>query len=260
MSKRETLAGARLGAGTDRKSGDRAMRAIRPVCGPLTLGALLLALAPAAAAAAPVPADEEKALREKALQLNDITGDDPITGMIITLVEEKEKTKKLLAIALKMSKNQPKDKPPLFNVNATWILGRTAHRLKDAEAGEHFLRLNAAQALKLYSTKKFVGAYEGLVDLLYENKRYAEVEKICREILELEGDREIESFKVTALEMLAQSLAKQGKTEQAMTLLDNLIKSARKVRDERSEILLSRLQGQILREAGKFEDAAKLYE
>jgi len=229
--------------------------------GRLALIALLLAVVLGTARTAPA-ADDDKALREKALKLNDITGEDPVTGMIMTLVEDKEKesTKKLLAVALKMAKEQPKDKDPIFNVNATWILGRAAQYLKEAETAEFFLRQNAAQALKLYSTKKFVSAYGRLIDLLYENKRYAEVEKICREILELQGGDDITAFKVDALEMLAQSLAKQGKTDTALTLMDNLIKGAKKARDERSEILLSRLKGQILREAGKFEDAAKLYE
>jgi len=230
------------------------------VWGRLTLVALLLAIAPGAARRAPA-ADDDKVLQEKALKLNEVTGEDPVTGTILTLVEEKERasTKKLLAAALKMAKAAPKDKP-VFNINATWILGRAAQVLKDSETAEYFLRQNAAQALKLYSTKKFVAAYGRLVDVLYENKRYTEVEKICREILELEGGDDINTFKVEALEMLAQSLAKQGKTDAALALLDNLIKSAGKVKDERSEILLSRLKGQVLREAGKFEEAAKLYE
>src|SRR5437868_12544347 len=106
MRKRETPDGACRKAGTDRESGDRPMRVTGPVWGRLTLVALLLAIAPSAARTAPVPADDDKALRARALQLNEITGDDPITGMIVTLVEDKEKaaTKKLLAVAQKMAK------------------------------------------------------------------------------------------------------------------------------------------------------------
>src|SRR5262249_25518421 len=202
---------------------------------------------------------------EKALKLNEITGEDPITGMIITLAEDKEKenTKKLLGVALKMAKEQPKDKTPVFNVNATWILGRSAQLLRESEAAEYFLRQNAAQALKLYSTKKFMAAYDRLVEVLYAGKRYEEVEKLCREILELDGrdgDRELARFKLKALELLVRTLSKQGKSDRALKLVDDLIKTAKRDSNDVQELLLSELKGWVLREAGKAEEAAKLYE
>src|SRR5262245_38328969 len=117
MSKRETPDGACRKAGTDRESGEKPMRATGPVWGRLTLVAMLLAIAPGAPHRA-LAADDDKALQAKALKLNEVTGEDPITGMILTLAEDKAETKKLLTTALKMAKAAPKDKP-VFNVNAT---------------------------------------------------------------------------------------------------------------------------------------------
>src|SRR5215475_12405034 len=64
--------------------------------------------------------DEE--LRKKALSLNNVTGDDPIKGQIKELAEDKEGTKKLLGVAVAMSK----EKPQPFNFNAAYVLARAA--------------------------------------------------------------------------------------------------------------------------------------
>ena len=58
-------------------------------------------------------ADDDTALRKRALALNEITGDDPIRGEIRVLTDDKDGTKKLLAVALKMAK----EKDPPFNFN-----------------------------------------------------------------------------------------------------------------------------------------------
>ena len=51
-------------------------------------------------------ADEQSELRQKALSLNDITGDDPIEGQVKDLVADPAGTKKLLAVAVKMAKEK----------------------------------------------------------------------------------------------------------------------------------------------------------
>ena len=53
-----------------------------------------------------VTADEQSELRQKALSLNDITGDDPIEGQVKDLVADPAGTKKLLAVAVKMAKEK----------------------------------------------------------------------------------------------------------------------------------------------------------
>lgn len=237
------------------------MKPIRPV----GVGLLLLALLSLCGAvqAAPVPGDDDKALRDKALQLNEPTGEDAITGTIMNLVDDKEKerSKKLLAVALKMSKAQEKDKPP-FNVNATWILARTAQVLREYDTSEYFYRQHVAQAIKLYSSKRIVSAYDKLMEVLYAAKKFDEVERLCQDILAERGprDEELARIKLKALETLVKSLSKQNKTEQALKLVENLIKLAKQDDNEIQEVLMSELKGMVLREAGKVEEAAKLYE
>src|SRR5262245_41012073 len=118
----------------------------------LALAVLLACFLVGPGRAAPVPKDDEKALRDKALKLNEITGDDPILGQIVTMIEDKENSKKLLAVALKMAKEKGKEHP--FNINATFILARVAQRLNDVDTSDAFYQLNAEQALKLSSSQK----------------------------------------------------------------------------------------------------------
>jgi len=63
-----------------------------------------------------------------------------------------------------------------------------------------------------------------------------------------------------ALELLVRTLSKQGKSDRALKLVDDLIKGAKRDSNDVQELLLSELKGWVLREAGKAEEAAKLYE
>jgi tetratricopeptide (TPR) repeat protein len=205
-------------------------------------------------AAAPILKDEEQQLREKALKLNDITGDEPIQGQILTFIEDKPGTKKLLAAAYKLAKDKGKEQP--FNVNATYILARTAQALKPPEVdiSEYFYRQHAAQALKLESSQKVARAYNGLISLFYENKRFADSEKVCKEFLELPGDAEMSRFKFLAMRSMVLTQAKQGKIDEALKLVENLI------RLNPENWLTRQLKGHVLREAGKYDEAVKIYE
>src|SRR5216683_652240 len=104
-------------------------------------------------------ADEQGELRQKALSLNDITGDDPIDAQIKELVADSAGTKKLLA--------------------------RAADQLKDLESGQVLYRLCASEALKLRSTDKMVQAYIGLNEMLMAHKKFDDAINVCKEVLEL---------------------------------------------------------------------------
>lgn len=230
------------------------MRATGTFSGRLIVVALLVLILTSPGRTAPLPQDEEQSLRQKALKLNEITGDDPILGQIITLLEDKENTRKLLTVALKMAKEKDKDKDPVFNLNATYILARVASRLKELDASEYFYKQQAAQALKLASSQKFVRAYTGLIDLLFANKRYVEAEKVCKEFLELRGDENIQRFKMLVLRRMVQTQTKQGKVDDALKVVDNLLKA------QPENWLTRELKGWVLRESGKLDEAAKTYE
>src|SRR5262249_3550286 len=76
----------------------------------------------------------------------------------------------------------------------------------------------------------------------------------CKEFLELRGDDNIQRFKMLVLRRLVQTQAKQGKVDEALRVVDNLIK----VQPE--NWLTRELKGWVLREAGKYQEAAKTYE
>src|SRR4051794_29389889 len=102
-------------------SGDRSMRARRPLYRQGTALVVLLACLAGAGRAAADAKDEEQRLRDRALQLNEITGLDPIRGEIVTLLNDKDGTRKLVKAAYRMALDgdKEKDKDPVFNINAT---------------------------------------------------------------------------------------------------------------------------------------------
>ena len=195
----------------------------------------------------------DQAAREQALQLNDITGSDAVTGKIIALLQDKTKTTKLLAAALKFAKEKEKTKEQPFNVNATWILARAASGLKQLDAAEFFYRQHAHQALQLGSSQKFVRGYTSLIDLLLSNKKYADAEKVCREFLE-KGDEGVQRYKMLVLRRLVQTQSRMGKGKEALKMVESLIKA------QPSNWLALELKGWVLRDQNQFAEAAKAYE
>jgi tetratricopeptide (TPR) repeat protein len=194
--------------------------------------------------------DEDAPQRKQLLALNEVTGDDPIRGHFQRLVKDPEGTKNLLAVAVKMAK----EKPVPFNYNAAYILGRTAQGLKEIDTSVTFYRLCFDEAARLKSGNKISQAFLGLIAVHYENGKFEESEKLCREFLEMRGDETIRRLKPAILRQMIQSLAKQGKSDEANKLLDDLIKA------QPENWLTLELRGWVQREAGQFGDAAKTYE
>ncbi len=79
-----------------------------------------------------------------------------------------------------------KDKPQPFTYNATLILGTVAYQVKDYAAAETFYRLHLDQAKQLRSIEGQITAYGGLIQTFYNNKKYAEAEKACKEVRDLD--------------------------------------------------------------------------
>ncbi len=198
------------------------------------------------ATAAPAPD-----LRQQALKLNNITGQDPIKGQIETLVKDPAATKDLLKVAAGMAKE--KEQP--FNYNALYILAQTSYFLKDDADAETFYRLAIKQANELHSGVKQVQGYAGLLTVLTANKKYEEAEKLCREVRQLPGeDDTLRRFKILVRRRLALIEAHLGKLKEANAIVDEMMK------DAPDNWLGLELKGEVEREAGKYEDAAKTYE
>jgi tetratricopeptide (TPR) repeat protein len=218
-----------------------------------TLLAALTVLAGACLApAAPAP-DKDQDLRNKALKLNDVTGEDPIKGAIEALIKDADTTKKLLDVAEKMVKDT-KEKEQPFNYNATYILARSAQKLEQTAQAETFYRLAAKQALELKSGTRLTQAYNGLIDVLFVEKKYEDAEKICKEFLGLRGDETVDRLKVYVLRRLIQAYSRQNKFDEANKILDALIKA------QPDNWLTLELKGWVQREAGQYDESAKTYE
>lgn len=190
---------------------------------------------------------EDDPLRQKALGLNDITGDDPIKAEIKGLLDDKTGTKKLLPVAVKMAKE--KDQP--FNYNGALILARVAHILKDYPSAEAFYRICVDQAGKLQSGRKLAEGYSGLLEVLFNSKKYDECTKLCREFLEMP---QIEDGKDVVLEIFVQALTRQGKTKEANDIVDRLSKLSP------DDLSILELKSVVQIESGKYNEAVKTYE
>jgi tetratricopeptide (TPR) repeat protein len=227
----------------------------------LRLGLAVAALALAGAVRA---ADDGKALREQVLALNQITGESPIRGEILTLVEDKDKTPKLLAAAVKMAGE--KDQP--LNYNAAYILARSAQLLKDSDSARVMYRVCIDQAKKVSSPTRLFDAYRGLIADYYIANKYDDARKLCQEFLDVppakpSGPDDLETPKYNATLRRAQELirreqvqilVKQGKIDDANKIVDEMLKK------DPDDMDAMEVRALIRREAGDYAAAAKTYE
>jgi len=220
----------------------------------MILAALWLLLAGGLAAAAEEVAEgksDEAALRKRLLDLNDITGADPMRGRLKEMIDDTATTKKLLGVAVKMSK----EKPQPLNRNATYLLALAAESIKDVDTSAAFYRLNATQAMRLYSERGMATAYVGLIQMYHDNKRFTDSEKVCKEFLDIEGEEDdaVERIKPLVMRRMILAIAKQGSVERALKMVEDQIKN-----DSRNWLHRA-LKAQVLREADKLDEAAKTY-
>ncbi len=192
---------------------------------------------------------EDVDYKKKALALNDITGTAPARGQLFELLKDKAGTKKLLLEAAKLAKekNQP------FNMNASLILARAGQAFKDYDASLVFYRIYTEQVNKLQSSTKLVDAYSGMIQLLYDNKQYAECEKACREFLEQSGDDFVDTVKDAVKRRRVMAIMKMGEGDRAVRILDKMIE------DDPKAWLNVELRGRLLREQEKYDEAVKVY-
>ncbi|MFO0880094.1 MAG: tetratricopeptide repeat protein [Gemmataceae bacterium] len=190
-------------------------------------------------------------LRKLALSLNEVTGADPMRGVLQDLIANPTKTRKLVAQATKMTDETPQP----FNRNATFLLALVAENLKDVDASARFYRLNAKQSLGLLSERSMAQAYVGLIQLYADNKRFADSEKVCKEFLALEGEEDdaVERLKPLVMRRMILAIAKQGSPDRALKMVDDLIKG-----DPRNWLHRG-LKAQVLRESDRLDDAGKVY-
>jgi tetratricopeptide (TPR) repeat protein len=200
------------------------------------------------AAAAPSPTADDTP-QKKLLRLNELTGDDAALGKIFEFVEEGRAAKSLLQEAAKIAKDKGKEQP--FNVNATFVLAKTAELLRETDVAETFYRIHIDQTLQLMSWEKLGEGYTGLIKTLYQDRRFEESEKVCQEFLSI-NDRDKESLKLIKPGVLRQMvliMGKEGKTDKATELIDKIIQS------QPDNPLNHITKGQFLVDRGKMDEA-----
>jgi tetratricopeptide (TPR) repeat protein len=133
--------------------------------------------------------------------------------------------------------------------NGTAILARTAHILKQYDVAEKFYDQQVELATKLKSGPKMLTAYENLIDMYFDAKRYQEAIDKCESIMDMRGPKEIEDAKPFILERIIQATAKQGKVDEALNMTKNILQAT-----DNSWYFL-RLRGLIEREGGKIDTA-----
>jgi tetratricopeptide (TPR) repeat protein len=227
--------------------------------------------------ARPAPAaGKDETVRKQALALNHLTGNDPIDGAFNALLKDKEGAKKLL----KEAKSMVKETPQPFNYYTALMLAQLAEEYKDLEAGEAFYRACIDQANKVQSGRKITQAFVGLIGLYYDNGKYKSSVKVCKEFLELKANDakpkvyvlaatdalgedtfiDLESYdpvrrsKPSVHRLMIQAVSKQGRFEEATQMVDRLIKA------QPDDWLNLALKGLVCKEAGRYKQAAKVYE
>jgi tetratricopeptide (TPR) repeat protein len=213
----------------------------------------LVAVALLAAAATSGRADDEKnPLREELLKLNSVTGEKAQQTKLRALVKDREKAKKLAAEAGAMLKDA-KGKANPFNYNGALIVARMSHYVKRYDVAEPLYEYLVETATKLKNGENMVTAYEGLIDLYFDAKKYATAAETCEKYVDTEGPDEFEGYKPFILERLIKARAKEEKFEEALRLADQLVKA-----DDGGWYFLQ-TKAWVLHEQGKIAAAIDLY-
>jgi pentatricopeptide repeat protein len=240
--------------------------------------ALWLALPVLLGSVLPAQAAQDEPLRREVIQIGQITGKDAFKAQLEGLTTDKTHTRRLVAAAAKMARAKDGD----LTYSGALLLARAAEDQKDYKSCEALYRVCMDQGAKLCSFLKVLQSYGGLIEALYKGKKYADAVRICREFLELKtgddrprvfaflvqdkfgetGFREIEDkdydltqpIRPEVHNLMIKALAKDGKYDQALKLVENLIRANPNDWSDRQ------LKGWVLREASRFNEAAKIYE
>jgi tetratricopeptide (TPR) repeat protein len=216
----------------------------------------------------------EDALKKELAQLNVLTGNEPMRGVLKSLIDDKEHAKKLFAYGLPAAKKKE------LSYNGALVLGLAAAEMKEMKTAETYLRVCMDQGAKLQSFEKLKQSYGLLIELYYDYKMYADASRICKELLELNTDDGKERLVIALMtnrrgeaefrepqerfdtaqrlrpyiyEIYVKSTAKQGKFDQAIKLAESLAK-------KKNDWIDHHLLGWVYKEAGKLDMAASTYE
>ena len=191
-------------------------------------------------------------LKAELLKFNRPSNKEQLRTKLFAFIKDKERAKKGVALAYKLQKAaKGEDKP--FNLNGALGIGEVAILVKEYKAAEYFLEYAIEAGTKLESGEKLVQAYDGLIALYWEQKRYQDVIDVCERFNELTGPEEVLVDRPFKLERLVQAKARQGNTNEALRITESLIQL-----DEGGWYFVQ-LKGWVQREAGKIDDSIETY-
>ena len=231
----------------------------RKLLGTLFIGIVSLGLAVTSAAQT-----GEKGLLKELTELNLLTGSEPMSGALKALVDDPEHAKQLVKFGLPAAQKKE------MSYNAALVLGLVAADLKDMKAAETYFRVCMDQAVKVQSFEKLKQSYGLVIELYFDFKQYADCSRVCKELLELntddakvrvvvgpEGKRPrfdtAERLRPYVREIYIKSMTKQGKYDQALKMVDAILK-------KNNDFINQYLKGWVLHEAGQLADSANVYE
>jgi tetratricopeptide (TPR) repeat protein len=144
-----------------------------------------------------------------------------------------------------------KDRP--FTYTGAIVVGRAAHYVKDYDTAEYFYEFCAEAATRLESGEKILQAYDGLMDLYWDAKRYGDLADVCERLLEQKGPKEVEDAQPLVIEKLVQAKAMQGNTDEALRITESMIQASD------GGWYFTQVKGWVLRQAGRYPAAIDAY-
>jgi tetratricopeptide (TPR) repeat protein len=200
--------------------------------------------------------DKEDPMRAELLKLNQASTEETQTAQLRALVKDREKAKKAVVEAVKMMKEAKGEEKP-FNLNGTTIIARVAHIVHDYDAADRFYDLQLDLATKVKSGSKMMLAYEGMISLYFDAKRYADVVDLCEKVMDslMTAPKDVQDSEVVFLESLVQAKAKQGKADEALRIAQGLVEAT----PAAEQWYFLRLKGWVQREVGKLDNAIDTY-
>lgn len=216
-----------------------------PAAATVLLAGLLVGTSPAAP-----PTDDD--LKATAIKLNELTDTDAMQAKLSELLKDKDAAKRLVRVAVKAQRTAAEKEAP-YKFNAAFVLAKVAHNVKDYDAAETFYEFCADSATKIKSGAKMLQAYEGLMDLYWEQKEFDKVEKAADKFLNAKGGK-VDFATLLVMENMAKAKAKQGDVDKALDIVERL------TTPPKIGSYFIQTRGWIYREAGKTNEAVKAYE
>ncbi|MBN9522749.1 tetratricopeptide repeat protein [bacterium] len=198
------------------------------------------------------PANAEE-LKAELLEFNKAKTESAQRDALRAFVKDKARAKQGVTLAAKLQKaGKGTDRP--FTFTGALLVGKAAHFVKDYDTAEYFYEFCAETATRLESGEKMLQAFDGLMDLYWDAKRYGDLADVCERFVEMKGPKEVDDARPFVLEKLVQAKAMQGNTDEALRISESLIQLTE------GSWYFVQLKGWVLRQAGRYPAAIETYE